>query len=264
MRTLKIVLISLFLAGCGITSQSVSPTQTEEPTQAASPTSIPSSTSTPDLRGTQIAEFGATQTAQVAKAYATRKAQSNQATSLLDEILRNSSEIEGIDISNPKLVFGPESGSLTHAIDNKVTASNANVSLKNFIVHITFINPYDTSTTGTWDYGILFRNTYENNQYRLTILSNQSWTLVDASTWTNIFSKNDKYLTAKAREENSIWLIVQDTKAFLFINGSYSQLLDVSTRITPGDISPATGLYYGNETDKKTTRFHDFVIWSLP
>jgi len=263
-RTLKIVLISLFVASCGITSQAVLPTQTKEPIRVASPTIVPSPTSTPDLKGTQIAAFGATQTAQAAKAYATKKAQSNQATSLLDEIVRNASEIEGLDIRDPKLVFGPESGSLTHAIDNKVTASNANVSLKNFIIHITFTNPYDTSTTGTWDYGILFRNTYENNQYRLTILSNQSWTLVDASTWTDIFSKNDKYLTAKAGEENRIWLIVQEKKAFLFINGSYSQLLDVSARVTSGDISRATGLYYGNETDKKTTGFHDLVVWSLP
>lgn len=264
MRTLKIVLLGLFLAGCGVTPQAVSPTQTKEPIQVASPTIIPSPTSTPDLKGTQIAEFGATQTAQVAKVYATRKAQSNQATSLLDEIVRTSDEIEGLDIRDAKLVFGPENGSLTHAIDNKVTASNANVSVRNFIVHITFINPYDTSTTGTWDYGILFRDTYANNQYRLTVLSNQSWTLVDASTWTDIFGKNDKNLTAKAGEENRIWLIVQEAKAFLFINGTYSQLLDVSAKVTPGDISPATGLYYGNETAKKTTRFHDFTVWSLP
>lgn len=264
MRTLNIVLIGLFLSGCSVTSPSVAPTQTKGPMQVATQTVIPSLTSTPDLKGTQIAEFGATQTAQVAKAYATKKAQASQATNLLDEIVRVSSEIEGLDLGTPKLAFGPESGSLTHVIDNNVTVANSNLSLKNFIVHITFINPYDASTTGTWDYGILFRDEYQNDQYRLTILSNQSWTLVDARTWTDIFSKNDKHLTAMAGEENTVWLIVQDTKAYLFINGSYTQLLDVSAKVTPGDISPATGLYYGNETVKKTTKFHNFLVWSLP
>src|SRR5918995_3440573 len=184
MRTLNIVLISLFLSSCSVTSSSIAPTQTKGTTQVATRTVIPSLTSTPDLKGTQIAEFGATQTAQVAKAYATKQAQAGQATNLLGEIMRVSSEIEGLDLGTPKLVFGPESGSLTHVIDNKVTAANSNLSLKNFIVHITFINPYDASTTGTWDYGILFRDEYQNNQYRLTLLSNQSWTLVDARTWT--------------------------------------------------------------------------------
>ena len=69
---------------------------------------------------------------------------------------------------------------------------------------------------------------------------------------------------AKAGEENSIWLIVIDSKAHLFINGIFTKSLDVSSSLEAGDISPATGLYYGNLTAKRITEYQDFMVWSLP
>jgi hypothetical protein len=263
-KTLHLVLVSLFLSGCSIASPSITATPTIQKAQIATLTNTPSITNTPDLWGTQLAIVGATQTAQVAKSYAIKTEKVNKTMAILEQIKKASIDIEGLDISNAKLTYGPEKGLLSHAIDGKVTLSSSNLSLKNFIVSITFINPYDTSTTGTWDYGIVFRNEHRNNQYRLTIFSNQSWSLVDARTWTDIFSKNDEQLKAAAGEENTIWLVAQDANAYLFIDGSYTQSLDIGAKLTAGDISAATGLYYGNETDKKTTKFYDFIVWSLP
>lgn len=262
MKALRLVLISLLLSGCAVVSSAETPTPVIE--QTVTLASTPSLTPTPDRWLTQMAALAATQTAQVGKAQATKTAEADKAASMLEEIRSAASQIEGLDISNATLVFGPASDSLVHKLDNKVRAFNPDLSLKNFITSITFVNPYDTSTTGTWDYGILFRNEHRNKQYRLIILSNQSWTLVDSRTWTHIFSKNDKHLMAKAGEENTIWLIVIDAKAYLFINGTYAECLNASAKLTAGDVSPATGLYRGNETDKKTTKFHDFIVWSLP
>jgi hypothetical protein len=140
---------------------------------------------------------------------------------------------------------------------------NPKLVVKNFVVSIKFINPYDTSTTGKWDYGILFRNRYGNNQYRLVLLSNQSWTLRNEKIDTYIYSSNDKNIKAKAGEENTIWLIAIDAKAYIFINGIYTKTLDIGKPPSEGDISPATGLYYGNLTKKRITEYKDFTVWSL-
>ena len=271
MKALQIVLISLLLLGCGLVSEPVTSTPRMAQVHIATLTSTPSLTPKPDIMATQIAGLAATQTAQVAKAHVARTEEFTAAltvigkiTMALDELKGTSNDFESLDINKAKLVFGPTSKTLRHNLDNTVITYDPSLSLRNFIVSIKFINPYDTSKTGSWDYGILFRNEYENDQYRLTILSNQSWSLVDARTWTNVFSRNDKHLTAIAGEENTIWLVVIDTKAYLFINGTYVQSLDVSAKLTAGDVSPATGLYYGNKTDKKTTKFYDFTVWSLP
>lgn len=260
MKALRVAVMSLLLSACGIASGM----GTSTPTPTATATSIPSLTPTPNVSHTQAAIMAATMTKQVAKANAARTEESNKAASLLEEIKKASDQAEGPDLSTAKLVFGPAQGSLAHELDGKVKSFNAEVSLKNFITSVTFINPYDTSTTGNWDYGILFRNEHHNNQYRLIILSNRSWVLTDARSWTHLFSKNDKLIQAKAGEENMIWLAVVDTKAYLFINGTYTQILDVSGKLTAGDVSPATGLYAGNEKSRKTTKFHDFFVWSLP
>lgn len=271
MKHLYIVLISFVLSSCGIASNSIISTPTMLQTQTAVLTSTPSLTPKPDIAATQIAIVSITKTAQISKhnAISTENAKFALTTIAkigmgLDEVKNTSDEAKEIDINKAKLVFGPKDYTLRHDLENTVITFDPGLSLKNFIVSINFINPYDTSATGTWDYGILFRNKYANNQYRLTILSNQSWSLVNAWTWTDIFSRNDKHLTATAGEENTIWLIVVNAKAYLFINGTYIQPLDVSAKLTAGDISPATGLYYGNKTDKKMTRFYDFMVWSLP
>ena len=271
MKVLLIVLISLVLSGCGIASGPVISTPTIPSTPTTVLTSAPSLTPKPDLAATKIAILAITQTAQINRhnAISTENAKFALTTiskieMALEEVKATSNEVEELDISKEKLVYGPKDYILRHDLENTVITFDPGLSLKNFIVSINFVNPYDTSAIGTWDYGILFRNKYKNDQYRLTILSNQSWSLVNAPTWRNIFSKNDKHLTATAGEENTIWLIVLNTKAYLFINGKYTHSLDVRARLNEGDVSPATGLYYGNKTYKKMTEFHDFMVWSLP
>jgi hypothetical protein len=245
MKALYIVLVSLVLSGCGFISAPITLTPVIVRTQTLEPTVIPSLTSTPDLAASQIAILSMTKTAQISNynATSTEKAESALTTLAkiaiaLDQAKGTSNEAEEVDINKAKLVFGPKDYTLRHNLENTVITFDPGLSLKDFIVSINFINPYDTSATGTWDYGILFRNKYKNEQYRLTILSNQSWSLVDAWTWTNIFSRNDKHLTATAGEENMIWLIVVNAKAYLFINSTYIQSLDVGAKLTAGDISP--------------------------
>src|SRR5688572_16890811 len=236
----------------------------------AASSNTPSATQRPNLTETQIAIPTATQTqAFNADTIATTYAKPTttaiaKAGAILDEIRIASNDTTNLDLSEAKLVFGPKDDALTHTLNNIVIVDDPRLIVKNFVATIKFINPYDTSTTGQWDYGILFRNKYGNNQYRLIILSNQSWTLYDAESDKYIYSSNDKNINPKAGQENTIWLIVIDAKAHLFINGIYAKTLDIGARLVNGDVSPATGLFYGNLKEKRITEYQDFTVWSLP
>jgi len=277
MKILYVTLMCSFLIGCGLSPEQLTATTIARQTltQKALQTSAPSSTPLPNLTETQSANHAATQTMQVfnARVKLTEFAQPTttalaKASIILSEIQSavTQENIDGQDLpfEEAKLVFGPRDDRLIHSLYNIVIYDDTDLYLKNFIVSVRFINPYSTATTGKWDYGILFRDQYGNNQYRLVILSNQSWTLYNANTNEYIYSSNTKKLNAQAGEENTIWLIVIETRAFLFINGTYIKVLDVSANLSTGGVSPATGLYIGNLTEKQITEYKDFAVWSLP
>jgi hypothetical protein len=260
MKLFYTLLICVLLAGCGVSA--------EQPT--ATPTITATLTPQPNLTATERANRDATQTMRVNNSRATLTQAAvptitavAEAANALSEISDAASGIEGIDFSQAKLVFGPLNDSLMQKDDKYVEVFSAGLSLKNFVARITFINPYDTATVGNWDYGLFFRNKYNNDQYRLVILSNQTWTLIDHKSKKYVYTKTSKDLTTKKGEENTIWLIVVDETAHLFINGIYMQALDIP-RLTNGDINPATGVYYGNTKSMKATEFRNFEVWSLP
>jgi len=273
MRVQLLLLACILLAGCGLSPAYITETAMAAQTQTklAAATATPSSTPLPNITATYQAIRAATQTQQVlnsrvrltelAAPTATAIA---EAGSMFEEIQAAADEIDNLDLSEGKLVYGPRDDTLTQGPYDFVVVDNARLLVKNFIVSIEFTNPYDTSTTGTWDYGVLFRNKYGNNQYRLIVLSNQSWSLYDAESDKYIYSSNDKRINSKTGDKNLFWLIVVESNAYLFINGEYVRTLDVSTRVVNGDVSPATGLYAGNMKSNKITEYQNFTVWSLP
>ena len=48
--------------------------------------------------------------------------------------------------------------------------------LSDFMVEGTFFNPFDAND-GPWDYGVMFRRTGGNEQYRLFVQSDKDWSL---------------------------------------------------------------------------------------
>jgi hypothetical protein len=255
--------VCVMLSGCGFSPQ--------QPQQQPTATITLTLTPQPNLTATKSANQAATKTMVAINVRATQtELFSPRATAVanaaitLDEIATAANGIDGIDISKAILFFGPADGQIKDALNNFVAIYNPKLSLKDFVVSIRFINPYDTATVGKWDYGVFFRNQNGNNQYRLVFFSNQSWTLRNEKPGTYIYSSNDKKLKAKVGEENTIWLIVIDKKAYLFINGIYTQSLDLGSEPIRGDVSPAAGVYYGNIIEDSIIEFRDFTVWELP
>lgn len=266
MKQFYAFLICIVLSGCGVLSPQPTPTPTSTPTPAATKTPLP------DLAATRKAEQAATQTRVAENNFATLTQRAAptataraQAADMLSEI-KAAAAVAGdvdVDFDGAKFVYGPREYSLVQKNDKYVEVFSADLSQENFIISITFINPFDTSTTGNWDYGIFFRDADDEGQYRLVILSNQTWTLIDSKKKSYIDSNASQSITSKGGEKNTVWLVVSGEKAYLFINGVYMRSLNVS-RVLSGDIMPATGIYYGNAKAQKKTTFQDFMVWSLP
>jgi hypothetical protein len=266
MKPFYALLICVILSGCAV----LAPPPTATPTNV--PTSTATLTPTPDLTATAKANTAATQTQFVenARATGTQKAIPTitavaHTADILTQIMDAAAESGDVDVdfSKAKRVFGPAADSLVQKIDKYVETYHADVELENFIVSITFVNPYDTSTTGNWDYGVIFRSAKDVTQYRLVVLSNQTWSMIDHNKKRYIDSNASQSITRNKDEENTIWLIVSGEKAYFFINGVYMKSANIS-EVAKGDIMAATGIFYGNAEAKTETKFRDFIIWSLP
>lgn len=266
MKPLYALLICAILSGCAV----LAPPPTATPTSAPTSTALP--TATPNLKATANAAGAATQAQLIANAQATQTkraiptitAAAGAANTLIEIMAAaaDSGDVD-VDLSKAKLVFGPTSDSLVQKNDKYVETYRAGVKLENFIVSITFVNPYDTSTTGNWDYGVIFRSAEDVAQYRLVVLSNQTWSMIDHKKKRYIDSNASQDITRYKDEENTIWLIVSGEKSYFFINGVYMKSVNIAETVK-GDIMAATGIYYGNAEAKTETVFRDFTVWSLP
>lgn len=75
-----------------------------------------------------------------------------------------------------QIVYPERNGTLVHKA-NDLSFASASVSLSDFNVQSTFINPYDRGTKA-WNYGIFFRWTEAQRGYLLIVNSDKNWTLL--------------------------------------------------------------------------------------
>jgi hypothetical protein len=162
-------------------------------------------------------------------------------------------------------VYGPIDGELEHGEEGLYTSEGANIQLRNFIAEVRFHNPYDRSERG-WDYGLLFRNTGGNEQYRLYVNSDETWgfRLRNNDEEKILATTILEHLKTGATDTNLLRLVVKDNEAFFFLNDNYVSTLDVSDRTIPGLVLVVGGLGQAHQITGKVTRYEDFTIWRLP
>jgi hypothetical protein len=173
-----------------------------------------------------------------------------------------------LELDNSKeLVFGPNAGSLIHNPgDGLIKAARSDVDLQNFVVSVRFTNPY-AHQEHSWDYGIFFRHSGENDQFRLVVRSDQTWVLRNTSGQPDgPVIQQGAYgdLDVGVGGENILRLVCEDGRGVFYINGALVSELDLTTRISPGDIILVTGVYGGDEVANAATGYQDFTVWEIP
>ncbi len=214
-----------------------------------------------DARATAMGQVGATATAQ-AQATATAQA---RATSI--PVAALVAELRAYENRAP--LEGPLAGELEHdSADDQIETYVLDSSLSDFVLSVTFENPYSPST-GPWAYGVVFRGTEFNEQYRLILSSDGMLRLRLHEGSPSSVSRQDFVIPEAAQfaqlggRENHLLLAVDGPVGHVLVNDVYVTALDLSQKTERGRISVATGFFTGYEIDDNRTSFSNLRLWRV-
>ena len=138
-------------------------------------------------------------------------------------------------------------------------------SVGDFIATVEFSNPYPRST-GTWDYGITFRDPSGPNDFHAVVVdSDGGWEYFvrDGSTTPAYRESGRAALNLHGGGTNLLALLVVGDTALFSVNGTRVAELDISHGADTGDIWVGTGFFFGSERPGAVTEYRDFSVWSL-
>ncbi|WP_420630058.1 serine/threonine protein kinase [Candidatus Leptofilum sp.] len=162
-------------------------------------------------------------------------------------------------------IFGPVDDTIPHDNDEFLESLYAGASPANFVMRTEIMNPYGPGT-GSWDFGLIFRQREVDDELRLVVRSDGLWTLNDRTPGTNnILQEGDAlpYLNLNSGDSNIFELIAVGDFGFFFLNEILVAQLDLSSRDNPGDMALGTGFYSSSEIDGEATDFFDFTLWPV-
>ncbi|MHB8625230.1 MAG: hypothetical protein ACYDBJ_11120 [Aggregatilineales bacterium] len=160
--------------------------------------------------------------------------------------------------------FGPKSGSLVMDATS-IAVFTANVTASDFIANVTFSNPYSTAK-GSWDYGIFFRRTGPDQDYRLVISSTGDWVFDYGVSKQDLDSGKvpSGLLDTTQTGKNALLLIVSGNDGLFFLNNTYVAHLDTSAHTDSGDVTLATGLFQNDYVKGASVIYKNFNVWPSP
>ncbi|NPV55804.1 MAG: hypothetical protein HPY76_03900, partial [Anaerolineae bacterium] len=135
----------------------------------------------------------------------------------------------------------------------------------NFIAQVIFTNPYG-SDEGKWDYGFLFRQTTDDNQYRLMTFSDGSWKLMNNINTPdgNLINEGvTSFMSTGASDSNFMRVVAYEERGWFFINDQLVGQVDLAARQAAGKVNLGTGFYTGNEKTGYETGYDDFSVWEI-
>ena len=162
-------------------------------------------------------------------------------------------------------LFGPERGELVHALDNIIKSAYADVDLQDFYVTASINNPFGLDV-GAWDFGLTFRQVDLNDELRLVIRSDGSWSLNSRAEEDDAFLDEGDIgdiLNTDAGGSNRLELIVLGELGYFFINGRYVDSFTLPDNLNSGDVALGTGFYSSNMQEGSTTSYADYGVWPL-
>lgn len=246
-----------------VSTETPTPTRTPTETLTFTPSATHTPTITPSFTPTPLPTFTptftptatATSTATFTPDFAGTESAIRTATQRSFEVAAQRAAAGALPL------FAPRSGELRHTTRNAPETERANVKVRNFVVEALFGNPYSIAE-GRWDYGFFFRDEGENQQYRLAVVSDGRWrlTLRDQAQSTIVQEGALSNLNTAADGSNLLRLVVEDARAWFFVNGQFVAQLDVSAKRVAGDVQIFTGVFGGNKINGRATRYSGFVV----
>jgi hypothetical protein len=138
---------------------------------------------------------------------------------------------------------------------------SSGVFVRDFMAEAVFYNPYPLSRGG-WDYGFFFRDTGGDDQYRLIVESSKDWKLYNGLD-DLIDEGSVPQLDVSTNGSNTLTLVASGATGLFYVNGQPVATLDLSERLSAGDVDIATGIYEETERAGAVQRFEDFTIRAI-
>lgn len=260
--TADFLLTDVYPADAGSTPAStLTPSATLPPTQTYPPTSTP----TPTIMSTVTPTVTPTATPNIP--LANELILSVMTSSSKEDYAYVKGRIALVD-ANVRLVASDLEGELKHANNGYIEefSTDEMQTLKNFILEVDFLNPYDASFHD-FDFGIIFRDEgNKNNQYRISMDSDGVWAFQDNKNQTTGTLVDSGYLPTFNRlkdEVNSVLLIVQNERGLLYFNEAFVKELNLEEREIVGKVAVGTGFFSGDEVDGYATGYRNLSIRDL-
>ena len=163
--------------------------------------------------------------------------------------------------------YGPASGELWHdPSDGLIKTEFADVSVADFLVWATFVNPF-SAASNNWDYGFIIRESGTRSSslfLHIVVTSRGGWELsIRHGTSSNdrmIADGRLKAFDTSAGGRNKLLVAAFGERGLLFVNGEFISSLDLSDVTGAGDVAVMTGVFRGNERSGAVTRFEGFQV----
>lgn len=140
--------------------------------------------------------------------------------------------------------------------------------IKNFVITVTFDNPYYIRTNDYWEMGFLFRSKAANDQFRLFVTVPDYWELSyvggEGSYWSTVkgWWSTLHSLDRSEGGSNTITLVSNGQYGSFYLNGVFISDLDLSSRPNYGTLS--LWIDYNTKTrDGEKIIFRDIHLWNL-
>ena len=184
-----------------------------------------------------------------------------------DGVAGQSTKFEDFAVRPLQNRYGQTDGVMEHNPDDGfIRTHRSRVDVADAVIEALFFNPYPTSV-GSWDYGFMLRHSASNAFHIVFVRSNGYWyhnvRTGTAESGREVASQWSSAIATGQGGSNRLRIIAIGNDGWLFINDSLIAKLNLSELTQPGDISAATGFFVGDEVAGQSTRFEDFVVWSI-
>lgn len=202
---------------------------------------------------------------------ATINAQSAVFQEALDSVLKGAYEqnvlalVQSIEPMTNTIDYGPQTIQIKHEVNTLPNIVNpTDRAYRNFMVKAVFTNPY-RGLLGVWDFGMVFRSTDRDNEYRLRFDAGGSWGLEGrkGGPVTGLYSGTTGWLHTEENGQNTLTLIVIDERAYIVLNDHFQRKVDIFNLNEVGGFGVGVGFSSGHQLANASTPV-EVTIWRLP
>lgn len=155
-------------------------------------------------------------------------------------------------------VFGPQSGSLDHSAE-QATIYLAGVDLDDSVIRAECLRPSEIESN-VFDCGVLFRVQSADELFRLVIVSDMSWWLLDGSNGvvdSGIISSGD------LNDGIRLDVLIESETSVFAVNGLFVEQIELGESPGSGDIAVGTGFFSDTYSANASTPFEAFSVWPI-